>query len=107
MKKIGISILSRYSSKRLYGKALIKINGKKLLSHIIDKINYDIPNIQTCITTSIDNTDDIIIDFCKRNNYNYFRGSLENVADRILKCGIENKSDYIIRLNGGNRFIDK
>ena len=106
MKKIGISILSRYSSKRLYGKALIKINGKKLLSHIIDKINYDIPNIQTCITTSIDNTDDIIIDFCKRNNYNYFRGSLENVADRILKCGIENKWDYIIRINGDNLFID-
>ena len=106
MKKIGISILSRYSSKRLYGKALIKINGKKLLSHIIDKINYDIPNIQTCITTSIDNTDDIIIDFCKRNNYHYFRGSLENVAERILKCGIENKWDYIVRINGDNLFID-
>ena len=64
MKKIGITILSRYSSKRLKGKALLKINGKELLSHIIDKINYDIPNIETIITTSVDKSDDIIVDYC-------------------------------------------
>jgi len=106
MKKIGITILSRYSSKRLKGKALLKINGKELLSHIIDKINYDIPNIETIITTSVDKSDDIIVDYCKRNNYNYFRGSLDNVAERILDCSNEYNWDYTIRINGDNLFVD-
>ena len=106
MKKIGITILSRYSSKRLKGKALLKINGKELLSHIIDKINYDIPNIETIITTSVDKSDDIIVDYCKRNNYKYFRGSLDNVAKRILDCSNEYNWDYTIRINGDNLFVD-
>ena len=106
MKNIGVSILSRYNSKRLEGKALIEINGKKLLSHIVDKINYDIPDIETYITTSKNSSDDIIIEYCKRNNYKHFRGSLDNVASRLLNCGIENNWDYIIRINGDNLFID-
>jgi sialic acid synthase SpsE/spore coat polysaccharide biosynthesis protein SpsF (cytidylyltransferase family) len=106
MKNIGVSILSRYNSKRLEGKALIEINGKKLLSHIVDKINYDIPDIETYITTSKNSSDDIIIEYCKRNNHKHFRGSLDNVASRLLDCGIENNWDYIIRINGDNLFID-
>ena len=36
--KIGIIVLCRYNSSRLPGKILLKISGKTILQHIIDRL---------------------------------------------------------------------
>jgi spore coat polysaccharide biosynthesis protein SpsF len=102
MKNIGIIILSRYSSTRLPGKALIEINGTTLLGNIINNIKLNLPEVKCIVATSIHKSDDIIEKFCKNNLTNYFRGDLNNVAKRFLECSIKYKLDIAVRINGDN-----
>ncbi len=106
MKNIGIIILCRFNSKRLPGKILKEIDGKFILQHIIDKIKSvsDIQHI--VVATSTEKTDDPIEAFCKKNNINIFRGSLNNVAERFLMAAKKFNFDYATRINGDNFFID-
>ena len=48
----------------------------------------------------------MIYDFCKERNFNIFRGELNDVSGRLLKCSKENNWDYFVRINGDNIFVD-
>lgn len=106
MKKIGIILLARYSSKRLPGKSLMEINGKKLIENINDNIKDNFPNLSLIVATSTDKTDDKIETFCKNSFIPCFRGDLNNVSERFLNCAIKHNLDYAIRLNGDNLFLE-
>lgn len=70
------------SSKRLPGKVLMKINGKTIIGHIVLKLKK-IRNLnKVIIVTSIDKTDDVIDEYCKKKNIEVFRGDLDNVYKR-------------------------
>ena len=46
------------------------------------------------------------MDYCIKNQIKYFRGDLENVAERFLHAGLKFDYDYAIRVNGDNLFLD-
>ena len=46
------------------------------------------------------------MDYCIKNQIKYFRGNLENVAERFLHAGLKFDYDYAIRVNGDNLFLD-
>lgn len=70
------------SSKRLPGKVLMKINGKTIIDHIVLKLKK-IKNLnKVIIVTSIDKTDNVIDEYCKKKNIEVFRGDLDNVYKR-------------------------
>ena len=106
MKKIGIILLARYSSKRLPGKSLMEINGKKLIENINDNIKHNFPNLSLIVATSTDKTDDKIETFCNNSFIRCFRGDLNNVSERFLNCATKYNLDYAIRLNGDNLFLE-
>ena len=81
--KIGAIVICRYNSSRLPGKILKKINGKPILTYIIERLKC-VQNLDDFIVaTSINTTDQPIVDYCIKNQIKYFRGSLENVAERF------------------------
>ncbi len=45
--------------------------------------------------------------FVNKKKINCFRGSLENVLERLYKCAKKNNSDNFIRINGDSPFIDR
>lgn len=103
--KIGLIILCRYSSSRLPGKVLKEINGKPLLQHILDRLKKTA--IETIVVaTSDEDSDQPIVDFCMKNNIDYFRGNLHDVSGRFAACCDRYRLDYGIRINGDNLFID-
>lgn len=104
--KIGFIIICRYNSSRLPGKILKPINGKPIIAYIIERLEKVVPRNQIIVATSEEQTDDPINDYCIRNNVNCFRGSLNNVSGRFLKCAEKNELDYAVRINGDNFFID-
>lgn len=106
MKKIGVIILVRYNSTRLPGKALKTINGKPILSYIIERLLQVFDEDSIVIATSNEITDDPIIEFSKSKKLKYYRGSLHNVAERFFNAAIENDFEYAIRINGDNIFVD-
>ena len=103
---IGAVVICRYNSSRLPGKILKKINNKAVLTYIIERLKC-VENLNDIIVaTSINATDQPIVDYCIKNKIKYYRGNLENVAERFLHAGLKFHFDYAIRINGDNLFLD-
>jgi spore coat polysaccharide biosynthesis protein SpsF len=106
MKKTGVVVLSRYDSSRLPGKSLIDIEGKPVLSYIIERLMQVFDKESIVIATSNKASDNPIIKFAEESNIKYYRGSLENVAQRFYNAAIQNGFEYAVRINGDNVFAD-
>jgi spore coat polysaccharide biosynthesis protein SpsF len=104
--KIGVVILSRYSSSRLPGKALKEINGKKILEYIIERVIQVCPIENIVLATSFEASDDPIATFAENYGVGLYRGSLDNVARRFYESAIQKGWQYAIRINGDNIFLD-
>jgi spore coat polysaccharide biosynthesis protein SpsF len=102
----GIIVLCRYNSSRLPGKILKKLNGKEILTYILERLSCIPDKYPVVVCTSIEKTDNPIVSYCIKNNIAYYRGSLSNVADRFLGCATENKFENAVRINGDNIFLD-
>jgi len=106
LKNIGIVIQARMGSSRLFGKVLKKINNKELLKYIIDQLVVFKNKYKIVITTSNKKKDDVIEEFCKKNNILCFRGSEDDVLDRYYMTAKKFKLKHIIRFTGDNILID-
>ena len=105
--KYLIIIQSRFTSKRLPGKALKKVKKKEMLLHLIKRLKQKkIFHNKIIVATSNSISDDKIIKFCEKNNIKYFRGPLHNVFKRYLLIIKKFNLDYIIRINGDSPLID-
>lgn len=104
--KTGIVILSRFSSSRLPGKALMQIEGKPVLQYIIERVKKVVEHDKIIIATSTENSDDAIEKFAISQDIKCYRGSLDNVAERFYKAAESEGWDYAVRINGDNIFLD-
>jgi sialic acid synthase SpsE/spore coat polysaccharide biosynthesis protein SpsF (cytidylyltransferase family) len=102
--KIGIVILCRYNSTRLPGKILKEIGGRTVLGHIVDRLLIGGQGYSIVVATSNEVSDEPIADYCRRANLKCFRGSLNDVAGRLLSCAEYYSWDYVVRINGDNLF---
>ncbi len=105
--KAPIILLSRYSSSRLPGKALLPIKGLPLIEHIVKRFQIHFGNDWGILATSVEKSDDAIHDFAVSKGINCFRGSLENVAKRFLDASIITNQKYVVRITGDSIFIDQ
>jgi spore coat polysaccharide biosynthesis protein SpsF len=106
MNNIGVVILVRYNSARLYGKALLNINGKPSLKYLIERLETLFNKNQLIIATSKENHDDPIENFSMVNNIKCYRGSLNNVSERFKDAAKLLKKKYIVRITGDSIFLD-
>ena len=102
----GIIVLCRFNSSRLPGKILREIDGKKILTFIIERLGTLSKKYPIVVCTSTEETDNPIVEYCRINGIKHFRGNLNNVAHRFLKCAKENNFEYAVRINGDNIFLD-
>lgn len=103
---VGAVIIARYNSSRLYGKVLKPLHGIPAIEHTYNRLRKILPAENILLATSEEDTDNPIAAFAALKNWNCFRGSLENAAERFLKAGESQSWDYMIRTNGDNIFID-
>lgn len=107
MKQNIVAIIeARVNSKRLPGKVLKKIGNKTMLEILIERIQKSkfIKNI--VIATSLNDKDRKIASLANKIKINYFRGSENNVLDRVSRASIKFKADIIVQLTGDNPFVD-
>ena len=62
----GIIILCRYNSSRLHGKIMKRINGKEILTYILERLAVLEEEYPIVVCTSIEKSDDPIVDYCKK-----------------------------------------
>ena len=106
-KKIGVIIYARSSSKRLPNKILLNIKkNKSLLELVYERIRLGSKKIPIIINTSLSSNDNKIINFCKKKKISYFRGSLNNVFDRTIKCCAHYNISTFVRVCADRPFFD-
>ncbi len=106
MNNIGVVILVRYNSTRLYGKALLDIHGKPSLKYLIERLETLFNKNQLIIATSKENHDDPIEDFSMVNNIKCYRGSLNNVSERFKDAAKILNKKHVVRITGDSIFLD-
>lgn len=94
------------NSSRLPRKVLRKIGNLPMLHHVVRQTKASKLVDEVIIATTKTNEDDKIIDFCKKNNLKYFRGSDSDPLDRYYKCAKMYGCEPIIRLASDNPFVD-
>ena len=101
-----VLVQARSSSRRFPRKILHRIYGKTLIEHIVLKINKSKNVSNIVVVTSNNKSDDILVNLLKKNNINYFRGDLKNVAKRLLHAAEKYKKKYFMRINADSPLID-
>ena len=101
-----VLIQARMNSKRLPKKVLHKINNQEILKHMFFRIKNCKNNVKLVVATSKKKSDNPIVNLCKKNRIKFFRGSLNNVASRLLSAANKFKSKYFIRICGDSPLID-
>jgi spore coat polysaccharide biosynthesis protein SpsF len=103
---INISIEARMTSTRLPGKVLKEVCGIKSLELMYKRIEQNKYVNNIIIATTINKQDDEIVNWCNQNNISYYRGSEQNVYERVLQTHIEYNTDTIVELTGDCPLLD-
>ena len=106
MKKIVATIEARMGSSRLPGKVMKEILGKPILQIVAERVSKSKLLNEVIIATTTNPRDDIIVDMCKKNNILYYRGSEDDVLDRVLNAAKSRNADIIVELISDNPLID-
>lgn len=104
--KIISTIEARMGSSRLPGKSLKKIIGKPMLELMIERVKKSNLIDEIVIATSKNPIDDPIEILAKRLNVGCFRGSEDDVLDRVLNAAKAHKAGHIVELWGDTPLID-
>ena len=99
-------IEARMASTRLPGKVLLPVLGEPILAHLVNRLKQVSLLTNIVIATTTNSIDDLIIDFAKKNNINSFRGSEENVMQRVLCAAKYYDADIIVEITGDCPIID-
>lgn len=105
LKKVAI-IQARMGSTRLPGKVLMKIQGKTILEHIIERLKKSKLIDQIIIATSDEKDDIKIVDLAKNIGIDYFQGSEQDVLNRYFQAAENFNADIIIRVTADNPLTD-
>jgi len=105
IKKVGIFIQARTSSKRFPKKVLAKIENKPMIFHVINRVKK-IKNVEIFLLTTNNHEDDILEKIGEKNKISVFRGSKNDVLKRYYDCSLKNKIDIVIRITGDCPLID-
>jgi len=104
--KTVIIIQARMQSTRLPGKVLQPILDRPMLELMIERLQQVKGADEIVIATTEDPSCDVIEALAKRLNVGCFRGSEEDVLDRVLKAAHHYQADLIVETTGDCPVID-
>lgn len=105
--KFPVIIAVRLGSSRLPGKALLPfLDGSCMLDEIVKRVRSTDVVDKICLATTLNSEDDLLEEYAEINGLNIFRGSENNVAERIYCASKFMNSDYFYEVLGDNPLID-
>ena len=104
--KVVIINQARMTSTRLPKKVLKQVLGKSLLEYQIERLQRVKLADQIVMATTINDTDQPIIDLCDRLSIPYYRGSEDDVLSRYHGAAIANQADVVVRVTSDCPLID-
>jgi spore coat polysaccharide biosynthesis protein SpsF len=101
------TIEARMGSSRFPGKVLTKIFGNEvLLGLVISRFRKCKEVNDLCVATTDSSNDDLIADWCSRHNVLCYRGSEEDVLDRVSNAATFTNADAVVQMGGDSAYLD-
>jgi spore coat polysaccharide biosynthesis protein SpsF len=97
-KKVVATIECRMGSTRLPGKVLKEIKGKPELEIFYERVKPSKHLNDIVIATTTSPRDDVLANFANDRNINLYRGSEDDVLDRVLNAAKSKDADVIVEL---------
>lgn len=105
-RRVEALIQARTSSRRLPGKVLRPLAGRPLIFCVVGRVQ-DARSIDGCaVVTSLDPSDDLLAEACRREGVPLERGDLDHVARRLWEAAKRRDLDALVRVNGDSPFLD-
>ena len=107
-KKISrlVIVQARTGSTRLPNKILQDLGGKNLLTVFMERVTKAVEPDNIVIATTNLPEDDIVVDLCKKNQWEYFRGDSSNLLDRHYQCAKFFSADIVSKIPSDTPFND-
>lgn len=102
--KVGIITQARTTSTRLPRKVLMEAGGKTVLEHGVDRLRWS--GFPVYVATTINQTDDEIVELCEKIGVPYYRGSEYDVLSRYYECAEKFGLDVVVRATSDNPLVD-
>ena len=99
-------VQARMASTRLPGKVLAPIMGKPMVRRILDRMLLSRSLDRVVIATTTERSDDELVGFAEREGIEYHRGSVDDIAERLLGAAERFEADVLARIWGDCPFID-
>jgi spore coat polysaccharide biosynthesis protein SpsF len=99
-------IPARLSSARLPGKVLRSLGNRPLLAHLLENLHHAQSLSGMVVATSDDPSDDAVAAFVDRVGVSCYRGSLDDVAGRVLAAADQAGALAIVRVSGDSPLLD-
>ena len=81
-------------------------NENIIFDYLINQLKHSKLIEKIIIATTKNKEDDIIVEFAKKNQIEFFRGNENDVLDRYYECAKNFSSDNILRVTSDNPLID-
>jgi spore coat polysaccharide biosynthesis protein SpsF len=99
-------IQARMASTRLPGKVLLEIAAKPMLVHVVERTRHASTVDGVIVATTTDPADDAIARLCARQQFDCYRGSMQDVLDRYYQTASAFEADIIVRITADCPLID-
>jgi spore coat polysaccharide biosynthesis protein SpsF len=104
--KTVATIEARMGSTRLPAKTLLDVVGQPLLQRVIDRIALARSVDEIVVATSTGVGDDAIASYCEALGVACFRGSEDDVLDRVWRAAQAHAADIVVQLGADCPFYD-
>lgn len=104
--KTVIIVQARMTSSRLPGKILREVMGKPLLEFQFERLARIMGADALMIATTVNRSDDSIVDFCKTHKIPFFRGSEDDVLSRYYGAALQEQADVVVRITSDCPLIE-
>lgn len=98
--KVVAIIEARMGSSRLPGKVLKDVNGRPALERLITRLKYCKKVDEIVVATTTSEKDDALVAWATHNNISCFRGSEDDVLQRVADASKEHNADVIVEITG-------
>ena len=102
--KVCAIIEARMSSSRLPGKVMMRHNDDPLIKVMVDRVKKCTLVDEIIVATTTNEKDDELCEYLKAQSINFYRGSEENVLDRVLSAANTFGTGIIVELTGDLSF---
>lgn len=96
--RTGFLITARMKSTRLPKKLTLKINGREIIRHMIDRLKESDVLDEIIICTSTNPQDQVLVQIAQEENIRYFLGDEDDVILRLYEASKQFNLDYALNI---------